>query len=172
MIFQNSLKFHSPLRIPISKYHSWYLCQISLQLMLLPTLIALHNNWAKRSVQYVMPRKFQTCSLSLRRWIVSLLCQIVAVSLCRRHKLTPVSNVYEAAPIFLFKALNGLNELPEVSFESPLNLIGKSTMAFLTGQSWPVLKSWYTGGHPELGFWRCFADGLNQSLVSFVLQAR
>ena len=133
MIFQNCLKFHSPLRIPISKYHSWYLCQLSLQLMLLPILIALHNNWAKRSVQYIMSRKFQTCSLS--RWIVSLLCQIVAVSLCRRHKLTPVSNVYEAAPIFLFKALNGLNELPEVSFEFPLNLIGKSTMAFLTSQS-------------------------------------
>ena len=28
-----------------------------------------------------------------------------------------------------------------------------------------VLKSWYTGGSPEQGFWRCFADGLNQSLV-------
>ena len=27
------------LRITISKYHSWYLCQISLQIMLLPTLI-------------------------------------------------------------------------------------------------------------------------------------
>ena len=28
-----------------------------------------------------------------------------------------------------------------------------------------VLKSWYTGGDPEQGFWCCFADGLNQSLV-------
>ena len=27
------------LRITISKYHSWYLCQISLQIMLLPILI-------------------------------------------------------------------------------------------------------------------------------------
>ena len=27
------------LRIPNSKYHSWYLCQISQQIMLLPTLI-------------------------------------------------------------------------------------------------------------------------------------
>ena len=25
-------------------------------------------------------------------------------------------------------------------------LIGKLTMAFLTGQSWHILKSWYTGG--------------------------
>ena len=34
MIFQNCL-----LRITILKYHSWYLCQISLQVMLLPILI-------------------------------------------------------------------------------------------------------------------------------------
>ena len=26
-------------------------------------------------------------------------------------------------------------------------MIGKSTMAFLTGQSWHLLKSWYTGLH-------------------------
>ena len=31
-------------------------------------------------------------------------------------------------------------------FEFPFNLIGKSTMAFLSGQSWRVLKFWYTGG--------------------------
>ena len=29
----------SQLRITILKYHSWYLCQISLQIMLLPILI-------------------------------------------------------------------------------------------------------------------------------------
>ena len=45
-------------------------------------------------------------------------------------------------------------------------------MVFSTSQSWRVLKSWYTGEGPELGFWRCFADGLNQSLVSSVAQAR
>ena len=44
-------------------------------------------------------------------------------------------------------------------------LIGKSTMAFLTDQSWRVLKSWYTAGGQEQRFRRCFADGLNQSLV-------
>ena len=117
-------------------------------------------------------RKFQTCSLSLQRWIVSLLCQIVAVGLCHRRTLTPVINVCEAAPIFLLRAPCRLNELPKVSFEFPLNLIGKSTMAFLTSQSWRVLKSWHTGGNPEHGFWRCFADGLNQSFVSSVEQAR
>ena len=171
MIFQNCLKFHSPLRIPISKYHSVFMQNIATT-HAVPYTNRTSQHWAKRSVQYVTPRKFQTCSLSLHRWIVSLLCQIVAVSLCRRHKLTPVSNVYEAAPISLFKALNGLNELPKVSFEFPFNLIGKSTMAFLTGQSWRVLKSGYAGGHPEHGFWRCFVNGLNQSLVSSVLQAR
>ena len=45
-------------------------------------------------------------------------------------------------------------------------------MAFLTDESWRVLKSWYTGGGTEQGFRRCFADGLNQSLVSSVTQAK
>ena len=44
-------------------------------------------------------------------------------------------------------------------------------MAFLTGQSLRVLKSWYTGGGPEQGFRRCFADVLNQSLVRSAAQA-
>ena len=70
----------------------------------------------------------------------------------------------------LFWPPNGLNKLPEMRFEFPFILIGKSTMNFLAGQSWHVFKSWYTGGGPE-GFRRCFADGLNQSLVSSVVQA-
>ena len=61
-------------------------------------------------------------------------------SLRRRHDLTPV-----LAEI-LNGLKNGLNQLPEERFEFPFNLIGKSTMAFLTGQSWRVLKSWSTGG--------------------------
>ena len=44
--------------------------------------------------------------------------------------------------------------------------------AFSTGQSWRVLKSWYTGESPEEGFRRSLADGLNQSVVSSVAQAR
>ena len=39
-------------------------------------------------------------------------------------------------------------------------------MAFLTGQSWRLLKSWYTGGRPDHGFRRCLADALNQKLSS------
>ena len=50
-------------------------------------------------------------------------------------------------------------------------MIGKWTMAFLTGQSWRVLKSGYTGGDPEQEFRNCFADGLYQTLVSTVAQA-
>ena len=45
-------------------------------------------------------------------------------------------------------------------------------MAFLTDQSWRVLKSWYTCESPEQEFRRCFTDGLNQSLVSSVTQAK
>ena len=63
-----------------------------------------------------------------------------------------------------------LNESPEMRFEFPFNLIGKLTIFFLTGQSWRVLKSWYTAGGPEQGFLHCLADGLNQSLVSSVAQ--
>ena len=37
-------------------------------------------------------------------------------------------------------------------------LIGKSTMAFFTGQSLHVLKSRYTDGGLEHGFRRCFAN--------------
>ena len=44
-------------------------------------------------------------------------------------------------------------------------------MASLTGQSLPVVKSWYTSAGLEQGFQRCFPDGLNKSLVSSVMQA-
>ena len=54
----------------------------------------------------------------------------VLISLRRRRNLTTVSNVCEAAPISLFWAANALNELPEVRFEFPFILIGKSTIAF------------------------------------------
>ena len=47
--------------------------------------------------------------------------------------------------ISLFWALNRLNELPEMCFKFPSNLIGKSTMAFKTVQSsrepWPRTKA-------------------------------
>ena len=44
-------------------------------------------------------------------------------------------------------------------------------MAFLTGQLWHLLKSWYTGGGLKQGFQCCFTDGLNQCLDSSVTQA-
>ena len=69
-------------------------------------------------------------------------------------------NVFKAAPLPLFWALNGLNELPEMHIEFIFNLIGKLTIAFLVGLPWRVLKSWYTSGGPEQGFRRCFSDGL------------
>ena len=48
---------------------------------------------------------------------------------CRRN-LTSVSNVCEAALISMFRAPNGLNELPEVRVEFPFILIDQSAMAF------------------------------------------
>ena len=48
----------------------------------------------------------------------------------------------------------------------------KNNNFFSTSQSWRVFKSSYIGGGSEQGFRLCFADGLNQSLVSSVAQAR
>ena len=60
------------------------------------------------------------------------------------------------------------NKLMEMSFEFPAVLTDNG---FLTGQQWHVLKSCYTSRGPEQGVWYCSVDGLNQSFVSFVLQA-
>ena len=92
-------------------------------------------------------------------------------SLRRRRYLTSVSDVCEVAPRSLFWTPNGLKEIQQVRFEFSLIMTAKWTMAFLTGQTWRVLKSWYTGGDPEQEFLNCFADGLNQTLVSTVAQA-
>ena len=79
-------------------------------------------------------------------------------SLRRRRDLTPVSNVCETAPKYLFSAPKGLNQLPE-AFR--ISSQPEWQMAFLTGQSWCILKSWYTGEDLEQEFRRCFADGHN-----------
>ena len=96
---------------------------------------------------------------------------MIRTSLCRRCNLTLKSNLYEAALISMFWAPNEVNELLQERFEFPFILKGKSTMAFLTGQTWCVLKYWFTSGSLEQGFRHCFADGLNQSLVSCATQA-
>ena len=48
------------------------------------------------------------------------------------------------------------------TLKESITLIGKSIRSFLTGQSWNVLKSWYTGGYLEQGFRHCFARGLTR----------
>ena len=48
------------------------------------------------------------------------------------------------------------------TLKESITLIGKSIRSFFTGQSWNVLKSWYTGGYLEQGFWHCFARGLTR----------
>ena len=84
---------------------------------------------------------------------------------CHRCYLTLISNVCEAAHVSLFWAPNRLNELPEMRFEICFNLIGELTVAFLMGQSWHAIKSWYTGGSAlNKGF-------SNQKLVVSVVQA-
>ena len=86
-------------------------------------------------------------------------------SLRGKRYLTSVSNACEAAAISLFWAPKDFNELPEVRLEFPFKLIGISTVPFLTGQSWLVLKSWYTGEGLEQRFRLSFADGLSVSAI-------
>ena len=82
-------------------------------------------------------------------------CTTVYPCICSLHgrrNLTLVSNICEAAPMSLFWAHYGLNKLPEMHFIFAFNLIGKSTVAFLTGRSWCIPTSWYTAGSPKQGF--------------------
>ena len=46
----------------------------------------------------------------------------------RGRNLISISNVCEAGPISLFRAPNGLNEIPEMRFEIAFILIGKLTV--------------------------------------------
>ena len=107
-----------------------------------------------------------------RQWQVNYCRSVVrALSLHCRHNLTLVSNLeLQAVPTSLFCAPNRLNEVLEMHFEFSFILIGKSTMVFLTGQSWCTLESWYTGGGPGRGFWNCFADRITR--VQFCLRYR
>ena len=98
----------------------------------------------------------EAVSLNQKRYLNSFvrLSLLRCTSLCVRHGLTLVSNVCAAYPCP--RPPNGLNKLPEVCINFPFTFISKSTMAFLTGQSWCELKSLQTGGGPEEGFQRCF----------------
>ena len=78
------------------------------------------------------------------------------------------------APVSLFWPRYGLNKLPEVHFKFFFNLIRKSTMAILSGQSWLVLKSWYLGGGARTGiliFGAVSQRNLTQQLLSFICGA-
>ena len=84
------------LRITISKYHSWYLCQISLQVMLLPILmtkkrVCLKYQWYIRVIrelkqrrrqrqQKTSPRKrIRAVSNFIARIPTPLICQMLAI---------------------------------------------------------------------------------------------
>ena len=93
------------------------------------------------------------------------------ISLRGIRNLTSGSIVCEALLRSLFCTPKGLNKLPEVRFKFPFMLIGKLTMAFFNRPIMARTEILYTGGDPAQGFWCCFADRLNQCLVSSVVQA-
>lgn len=95
-------------------------------------------------------------------------------SLCHRHNLTPVSNVYKAVLMSLFLALDELNKLMEIHFKFPFHLTDKFTnYGFLNRLIMVSTKSSYTGGGPaEQQFPPCFSQmNLTRSLLKYVTQA-
>ena len=101
-------------------------------------------------------------------------CKCVSCPLNRLHhrfNLTLVRNVCETVPRSLVWAPYGLSKLLEVCFKFLFNMIGKSAMAFFNR---PIMARTQILVHrwgPRTRFWHCFADGLNQSIVSFLVQA-
>ena len=67
----------------------------------------------------------------------------------------------------LFRVPNGLKKLPKRGQKGvsnfPSSWVCKTTMAFLTDQSWHVLKSGYTGGGTEN---KDFSTGLQKDLIN------
>ena len=95
-----------------------------------------------------------------------------ALSLHCRHNLTLVSNLYKQCQDPCFVPLtDSMNWNQKCTSNFLSYWLANQQWLFLTGQSWCVLESWYTGGGPGQGFWRCFADRLNKSSVSSVIQA-
>ena len=88
-----------------------------------------HNFWKNKPNMKFFKGKMLILKLSFL-WVLLILY--------RRQNLTPISNIREAAPRSLFWDPYGLNRFLEVCFAFPFSLIGKSTMAFSTGQSWCV----------------------------------
>ena len=74
---------------------------------------------------------------------------------------TPASKVCEAAPRTFF--LEPPNELPEVGFGFPFNLLDQSNKCFFNRPIMnPFFKLVTQLGSQEQGFPRCLADRLNQ----------
>ena len=86
-----------------------------------------------------------------------------------RAPIILVINVWEGAPIFLLQAPSTNHQKHVSNF--PSTWLANWRYSFWTGQSWHVLKFWYTAGGPEQGFLSCIADRHNRSLVLSVAQA-
>ena len=115
------------------------------------------------------------CSLPLNLfswWCIDIAGQkLMLVTLgTKRVKPSVVSNILFAVDCMICRCTSTLvSDVCKETLRSlfctlkeSITLIGKSIRSFLTGQSWNVLKSWYTGGYLEQGFWHCFARGLTR----------
>ena len=61
-------------------------------------------------------------------------------------------NLTEVEQVFFLKQ--------SIKFQGEMRKIASRNT--LTGQSWPILKSWYKGEGPEQGFRHCFTDRLTR----------
>ena len=147
----------------------------------LPNLDSTHWRGAARSLPLnlfswwcidIGGQKLMLVTLGTKRVKPSVVSNILFAEDCMICRCTSAlaSDVCKETLRSLFWALK--ESIIGSAFWFSFSLIGKLIRSFLTGQSWNVLKSWYTGGYLEQGFWHCFARGLlNQSLVSYVVQS-
>ena len=87
-------------------------------------------------------------------------------SLCHRHNLTPDSNVCKTVLRSLLRAAKGFNELLEVCYEPPFNMISElNNCGFLNRPTMACIQILVHSWGLEQRFWRWFQMDLTRSLV-------
>ena len=100
------------------------------------SLVYLSHPWVKYTL-------LSTSQISVDHFIL-VFFSTFNTSLCHRAKcnLTSFSNVCKAVPRSLFWIPMDSMNYQKCVFKFPVNFIVKSTMIFLTCESWCILKSW------------------------------
>ena len=125
-------------------------------------------NWFKLNAYWIIQSKLL---LTLRKWLISFESFFYfttinpSIGQRRRGNVTSVSNVCGATRFSCSGSLKDSMNYRKCVSNFPFNLIGKSSIPLITGQSWRGFESWYTGGS-KTTIRCCFADRLNQKFRS------